>query len=312
MALDGASEHDDAGMVVLAALRAIGDRLDEFEPMAMADELDAVHRLRTTVRRLRSVLAVYGSLFDAAEVDEVRRRYRKLGRRLGRVRDLEVRLQVADEALQDAAASADFDPAALAQVMADIDAETTASHQLAHQGFEHQRRSGARRRRAALDDLIAHARSQSQAHEARPAVSTTRAVLGALLAREARRAVRRASGVDATSTPAQLHAVRRAGRRLRYAAEALAEGPGETFGAPAQRLAAAGEQVQDVLGDHRDQLMLAEYLRSSAAVADRPEQERAVLEQLADAARQRAAVRISDLSSAVLELRHAERDWLRR
>ncbi len=304
MALVGVD--DDAGAVVLAALRAIGDRLDEIEPAAMADEPDAVHRLRTTVRRLRSVLAVYGSLFDASEVDEVRRRYRKLGRRLGAVRDLEVRLLVAEAALQDAAASGAFDPAAIVRVTAGIVAETTASHQLAHREFtEHQRRPAAARRRAALDDLLAHAPA------VRPAGSMTRAALGdALLARELHRAVVRASGVDATSAPAHLHAVRRAGRRLRYAAEALAEGAGDTFSARALRLAAAGERIQDVLGGHRDQSLFAEYLQGSAPVAAPSEQDRAVLERLAAAARRRAAERISDLDPAVHELRSAERDWL--
>lgn len=303
MALVGVD--DDAGAVVLAALRAIGDRLDEIEPAAVADEPDAVHRLRTTVRRLRSVLAVYGSLLDASEVDEVRRRYRKLGRRLGAVRDLEVRLLVAEAALQDAAASATFDTGALVRVTAGIVAETTASHQLAHREFtEHERRPAAVRRRAALDDLLAYAPA------ARPTDTATRAVLGALLAREARRAVLRASGVDATSAAVQLHAVRRAGRRLRYAAEALTDGAEDMFSVRALRLAAAGERIQDVLGGHRDQSLFAEYLRSPAPLAAPSEQDRAVLERLAAVARRRAAERISDLDPAVRELRRAERDWL--
>ena len=256
-------------------------------------------------RRLRSVLAVYGSLLDASEVDEVRRRYRKLGRRLGAVRDLEVRLLVAEAALQDAAASATFDTGALVRVTAGIVAETTASHELAYRDYtEHEQRPAAARRRAALADLLAHAPA------ARPTDTSTRGVLGALLAREARRAVVRASGVDATSAAVRLHAVRRAGRRLRYAAEALTDGAGDTFSVRALRLAAAGERIQEVLGDHRDQSLFAEYLRSPAPLAAPPDQERAVLDRLADAAGRRAAERISDLDPAVHELRRAERDWL--
>ncbi|MFB9310179.1 CHAD domain-containing protein [Agromyces hippuratus] len=305
MALDDAGDHDDAGAVVLAALRAIAARLDEIEPAAVADEPDAVHRLRTNVRRLRSVIAVYGSLFDASEVDAVRRRYRELGRRLGAVRDLEVRLLVAEGALRDAAASADSDPVVLAPVMARLIAAATASHQLAHQDFvEHEARPGASRRRADLDELL------TDAPATRLAGAAAGPVLGALLAREARRAVIRASGVDATSTLAQLHSVRRAGRRLRYAAEALSDSPDTTFDAPMGSLAAAGQGVQDVIGDHRDELLFASYLRDSAAVAGRSEPDRAVLEQLADAAQQRAAARIAGLEAAVRELRRAEQDWL--
>ncbi|MFB6608699.1 CHAD domain-containing protein [Agromyces sp. NPDC056379] len=295
----------DAGAVVLAVLRAIGDRFDELEPAAMADEPDAVHKLRTTVRRLRSVLAAYGPLFDVSKADEVSRRYRELGRRLGTVRDLEVRLLVAEEALQLAAASATFDPAVLERVSAGIVAETAAAHHLAHHGFvEHQQRPEAARRRAALDELLAAVPSS------RLAGGAVGPVLGTFLAHEARRAVARASEVDAESAPAQLHGVRRACRRLRYAAEALVDGPGEAFGTPALRLAAAGQGIQDLLGAHRDQMLFAEYLRSSATAAAVPWREPGALEQLADAAEERATERISDLDLAVRELRSAERDWL--
>lgn len=305
MDLVGADADADAGAVVLAVLRATGDRLDELQPAAIADEPDAVHKLRTTVRRLRSVLAAYGPLFDVSKADEVGRRYRDLGRRLGTVRDLEVRLLVAEEALQVAAASAAFDPAVLGRVSAGIVAETAAAHHLAHQGFvEHQQRSEAARRRAALDELLTGVPATPLAGAA------ARPVLGAFLAHEARRAVARASEVDAVSAPAQLHGVRRACRRLRYAAEALADGPGETLGAPALRLAAAGQGIQDLLGAHRDQMLFAEYLRSSATDAAGPWREPGVLEQLADAAEGRAAARIADLDPAVRELRRAERDWL--
>ncbi|MFC9559582.1 CHAD domain-containing protein [Agromyces sp. NPDC056965] len=303
--MDLVDADGDAGAVVLAVLRATGERLDELQPAAVADEPDAVHRLRTTVRRLRSVLAAYGPLFDVSKADEVSRRYRELGRRLGTVRDLEVRLLVAEEALQLAAASADFDPAELGRVAAGIVAETAAAHHLAHQGFvEHQRRPEADRRRATLDELL------SAAPSTRLAGAAARPVLGAFLAHEARRAVARASEADAASTPAQLHGVRRACRRLRYAAEALGDGPGETLGAPALRLAAAGQGIQDLLGAHRDQMLFAEYLRSSATASVEPGGEPRALEQLAEAAEERAAERIADLSDAVRELRRAERDWL--
>ena len=83
-----------------SALRAISDRLDELEPAALADEPDAVHQMRTHVRRLRSVLAAYAPLFDAAVAEALRRRYGEFGRELGTVRDLEVRIGMAERALR--------------------------------------------------------------------------------------------------------------------------------------------------------------------------------------------------------------------
>ncbi|HEU0182503.1 MAG TPA: hypothetical protein VFR16_09975, partial [Agromyces mariniharenae] len=46
---------------VLAAVRAIGARLEELEPAALDDEPDAVHQLRTHVRRLREIYGFEGS-----------------------------------------------------------------------------------------------------------------------------------------------------------------------------------------------------------------------------------------------------------
>src|SRR4029453_13227054 len=108
----------DAGDAVMSALRAIGERLEELEPAALDDEPDAVHQLRTHVRRLRSVLAAFAPLFDAAAGRSVRRPSGELGRALGTVRDLEVRIQVADVALQEAADEWGLDPDAVAAMRA--------------------------------------------------------------------------------------------------------------------------------------------------------------------------------------------------
>ena len=68
-------------------------------------------------------------------------------------------------------------------------------------------------------------------------------------------------------TPKRLHAVRKAGRRLRYAAEAVTEEPVVLFGKRARALARGGEDLHDVLGDHRDEMLFAEHVRRVAAHA---------------------------------------------
>ena len=92
----------DAGTAVVTALRAIVERMRELEVDAVADEPDAVHQLRTHVRRVRSVLAAYEPVFDAAPAVVLRRRYGELGDELGVVRDIEVRVLVAERALDEA------------------------------------------------------------------------------------------------------------------------------------------------------------------------------------------------------------------
>jgi len=192
----------DAGAAILTALRAVAERMSQLETAALADEPDAVHQLRTHVRRLRSLLAAYGPLFDASVVTGLRRRYRTFGRELGVVRDLEVRVQVAEGALEEAAeegviSDAEERDAVQARL---IDAER-ASHSVAHARLaERERSTRADARRNALQAFLDDPPRTALAEG--PAVK----VLGSLLELEARRAVRRTERLDhSTDTGAVMY-----------------------------------------------------------------------------------------------------------
>lgn len=294
----------DAGDAALAAVRAIGERIDELEPAAVDDEPDAVHQLRTHVRRLRSVLAAYTPLFDAAVVQTVRRSYRELGRELGTVRDLEVRILVAEAALQDAAEEWGLDSDAVGAMRARLVDDEVEAHRLAHARFvERQRMPRADVRRDALAAFLDAAPRTPRAGE--PAADG----LGDLLEREASRAVRRADRLGGSSDGERLHDVRKAGRRLRYAAEAVTEEPVALFGDRARALAEAGEELHDVLGDHRDDVLFAEHVRRAGAHAAHEGEPVDVFERIAEAADQRAAERLDELAKAIDELRDAAQRW---
>jgi CHAD domain-containing protein len=62
----------------------------------------------------------------------------------------------------------------------------------------------------------------------------------------------------------ELHAVRIRAKRARYAAEAVVP----AFGKPARAYAKAVTQLQDVLGEHQDAVVAAEWLRRAAANTD--------------------------------------------
>ena len=266
-----------------------------------------MHQLRTHVRRLRSVLAAFAPLFDAAVVQSVRRSYRELGRELGTVRDLEVRIQVADVALQEAADEWGLDPDAVAAMRARLVDDEVEAHRLAHARLvERQRMPRADVRRDALAAFLDAAPRTPRADE--PAGDE----LGDLLEREADRAVRRAERVDASSDDERLHAVRKAGRRLRYAAEAVTEEPLALFGDRARALAEAGESMHDVLGDHRDDVLFAEHVRRAGAHAAHEGEPVDVFERIAEAADRRAAKRLDELGKATHELRDAAQRWAAR
>ncbi|TDQ03488.1 MULTISPECIES: CHAD domain-containing protein [unclassified Leifsonia] len=205
---------------------------------------DAVHQARTRVRRLRSILSVYRSAFDREQQRAMRARLKRLGERLGRVRDAEVRARDLDGLL-----GAESTPELVDAVEA-LAAEAGAEHDRALEGLlEHLH---GRAHRTLLADLQAFAADPPLA---KPGRKHPRRVVRKGLAKAARR-VRKRSG----QTLEQRHETRKAARRLRYAAEAVVD----DLGREAVRIAAAAEAVQDALGDHRDLVLLARHLRDKA------------------------------------------------
>jgi CHAD domain-containing protein len=297
--------RDDAGTVVVAVLTSVRDRVRELLPAALADEPDALHQLRTHVRRLRSVLAAYGPLFDEALVTALRRRLRELGRELGTVRDLEVRVQVAEDAIAAAEEAGRFASAAERDRIRGIlvDDERVA-HDLALTRFvDRQELPRAIARLEELDRMLAEPPFTDRASR------SAAAELADLLEQEAKRAGRRARRLSDEPTLDELHDLRKASRRLRYAAEALSEPPIELFGERAADLADAGDDIHDVLGDHRDELLFAEHLRRAAAHAAHAGEPADVLRALADDADARAEEHLARLPKAVEELGKAVSAW---
>lgn len=299
------SGADDAGTVVVLALTAVRDRFHGFLPAALADEPDALHQLRTTVRRLRSVLAAYGPVLDEAVVTGLRRRLRELGHELGTVRDLEVRVQVAQAAIADADDAERFtteeERDRIRGILVD---DEQVAHDRAHARFvERQGLPRAAERLDELDRVLADPPFTPRARrDAAPE-------LGRLLDREAKRADRRARRLPDEPTLDELHDLRKASRRLRYAAEALTEPPVELFGERAADLADAGDDIHDVLGDHRDELLFAEHLRRAAAHAAHAGAPAEALRQLAEDADARAAAHLAELPDEVADLRKAVAAW---
>ncbi|MGR2754025.1 CHAD domain-containing protein [Agromyces arachidis] len=299
---------DDAGWTAVRALVAVRDGLRESLPQAMADEPDALHQLRTRVRRLRSLLAAYGPVLDAGVATGLRRRLRELGRELGTVRDLEVRVQVAEAALEAADEAGRFaSRAERARVRGILVDDERVAHDVAQARFvERQRMPRAVARLAELDHVLADP------------PFTERAALAAgpelarLLDREARRAAERARRLPAEPEPDDLHELRKAARRLRYAAEAVTQPPVELFGHAAVALAEAGDAIHDVLGDHRDELLFGEHVRRAAAHAAHVGDPAGTLLRLADDADERAAAHLAKLPEAIDDLRAAAAKWHRK
>ena len=289
----------DAGTAVVTALRAIVERMRELEVDAVADEPDAVHQLRTHVRRVRSVLAAYEPVFDAAPAVVLRRRYGELGDELGVVRDIEVRVLVAERALDKASEQGLLSDAAQAgSVRARLIDTERENYRLTHARFvERQRLPRALARRGELEAFLADPPLTPLAAD--PA----RKVIAALVDDEAHRALRRAERAHGAHDTEALHDLRKAGRRLRYSAEAVTTDPVELFDGRIRSLAEVGDDLHDVLGDHRDEVLFAQHVRRAGAHVAHEGGAALVFEQLAVAADERAAAHLHELPAVVHTLR---------
>jgi CHAD domain-containing protein len=198
---------------------------------------ESLHDMRVGVRRLRALLRAGRELVatDTAELDQ---RLQQLGRILGEVRDLDVLLARLEA---EAAELGPDDARRAGPLLAVLRTERSCSRT---------------RLLAALrsDEYLALLDDTARTiDELEPSGST--ATLDELVdeaSAKVRKAVRKLSD---TPTNDELHAVRKKGKRARYAAELAGR----------NKLVKRAKQLQDVLGEHQDAVVAAQRLRELAA-----------------------------------------------
>jgi CHAD domain-containing protein len=273
--------------VVRDVLADLLEELVELEAAVRVDREDSVHALRTTIRKLRTVLsAARGGLAEQA-VEDLRLRLGGFADTLEPARDAQVRGATAigllgpggiessrgDGGALAAAAREEYESARVA-VVAAMDGE-------AH--------------RALLADLRTTLAAPPLGHLA---LLPHRKVVKRMLRRELRRALRRLKAMDPADLDS-LHEARKAVRRVRYLAVVLSDAPSAVRG-PAPELVSSAKAVQTNLGDHRDLLLLADWASDgSAQKSDAADGDPAIRSRLADEAR-RGAERLERERGAVV------------
>jgi CHAD domain-containing protein len=235
--------RSSAGAALLTFLASHTAALVRLDPAVRADRDDAVHQMRVTCRRLRSVLSVYAGLVDPDRGRILRGELSWLGGVLGAARDAEVTRDVLLDLLGD-------EPRAL--IRGPVRRRITTEFRQRYRGYRTEVLSALDSERyfALLDAL-----ERFQADPPLTPLARRRATRVLPMAlRDAHRRLSRAGrsaerNNDPAARDAAWHKVRRTARRIRFAAE-LAEG---TLGAPAARLSARMKAVQDVLGVHQDE-----------------------------------------------------------
>jgi len=226
-------------------------------------DVDAVHDMRTATRRLRTAVKLYGGEARKKQRDAVEGTLRRVARRLGAVRDLDVLLGHLE--------GDDVEP---------LRAAWQSERQKGARRLEGE--LGRRRFDRALGDAPRLARRADGASGRTGAVDRvgTRApgliweAFGRVLAYEIE---------PATADPAAIHRMRIAAKKLRYTLEAFeAALPG------AAGLIEQVTELQDAAGEMHDAIVAADRARSTIDLDALTDGQRAAIRAFADAQRRRA------------------------
>lgn len=227
-------------------------RLVRADPyVRLASDPEGVHQARVATRRMRSDLRSFRRYLDQAWLETFRAELKWLADALGGARDADV---LADRL----AAAVDSLPAP---------DQPAAQPLLERQRVD--RRDAHAALRQALDSdryLALLAAAHDAVHElpVLPDADVAAAEAVADVVGGPWKHLREDVAALADSPADQeLHDVRIRAKRLRYAAETVAG----VAGKPARRLARAAAKVQEVLGDHQDAIVAADWLRDAAAVS---------------------------------------------
>lgn len=232
---------------------------------------DAVHRMRSATRRIRSALKSYRPLFTRSAAIRLEEELKLLARILGKPRDAEVLRERLRRDIQQLPANS-----------IPVTVPETIEHVLGaayNSGYRKVLAAlGSGRYYRLLDDLEDfrdHPPATSSATQ--PARKATARLLGKA-AKRLRRAQKAATNAGkGADRDAALHRVRKDAKRLRHAAESATG----IHGKRAAKLAAAAHRIQKALGDQHDGVEARTLLRRLAADAALPEAGASALRTLA-------------------------------
>jgi CHAD domain-containing protein len=239
-------------------------------------DVDAVHDMRTTTRRLRTAIKIYGEVADKADRKAVERELRRVARRLGTVRDLDVLLESLEAAGKERGGAID-----------------TADLEPLRDAWQEERQAGAKRLQAEIDRLrFVHALDSAKRLVQSPHQETGEGQ-SEVVHRIADRAPAliwaafgklRAQEIDPlTADPAAIHEMRIEAKKLRYRLEAF-----ENALEPGTTLIEQVKALQDAGGEMHDAIVASDRARSAIDTMDLDGHERAAINAFVTAQDRRA------------------------
>lgn len=258
-----------AGILVRQRLADQRDALRAAEAAVRAGGPTGLHDLRVAMRRIRSLLATFRPVFDTSVTEPLRAELKDASVRLGQSRDAEVATDNTDRLLEDVELDG-LDEDAVAGLRARLRLDAAAAGEDVEEILDSTRYAALA---ILLDELVTHppltdaaqrdaakvARKRVR-HEARRFARLADAARADLDADGASPHDHGSAAQPAVDHAAHLHEVRKATKRLRYAAETARPVSEE----PYRRIVKLAKAVQGALGEHHDAVMTRQTLRHLA------------------------------------------------
>jgi CHAD domain-containing protein len=238
--------------VKAAAAHAMNDGIVAIrfhEEAALRGEVEPLHQMRVSSRRLRAAVEVFAGVLHGSRVNAYRRDLRWLGQVAGAVRDCDMTAELIKHQ------SEAIGPL-MAPALESIYAWLSSMREEARKELAKMTRS---RRYRILAERLANPLTR-WAVPAKAVVEYAPLMIGPL-AKKVRKA---GKSIDADAPADAFHKLRKRIKRLRYAFEMLSAGGGPHHRHAIERL----EEMQELLGQHHDAVALGEWLRQ---LANQPE-----------------------------------------
>lgn len=211
-------------------------------------DIEELHQMRVSVRRMRATLKAARPLLDAAWADGIRAELGWLGRALGPVRDLDVMLL---RLRGEAAGLPERERAAAEVLVSGLETEHAQARITMLSALNAPRYTALVER---LADAVRLPLPTPSATESRPELID-------LVRKEVRRLSRAVDRAGDDPADEVLHALRIDGKRVRYTGELVEPAMGRKQAKAVKRLLTATAELQEVLGDHQDACVAEERVR---------------------------------------------------
>jgi CHAD domain-containing protein len=215
-------------------------------PHAVNGDAHGVHQARVASRRLREAVPVLTAGVKGTKARKVRGKIRRLTQTLGTVRELDVTIELLDELVAHEA----LPRPALEAVRGRVVLERDARRAVMLKRFEHANLPKLERRLASVGEVLVGAGGESW-----------RDALGARLVKRSKALAAAMTAAGHMYSPEQLHQVRIAAKKLRYAMELAFDAGVKSASAPVRTV----KRAQDTLGRLHDLQVLQAHVAAVQA-----------------------------------------------